>query len=663
MRYTVPHNVLTLNAFLDTTVPLVPTSFVLRNIAGALGNGINFEIGLPSSQIKSLLRYQIQISTVLWPDDAENVTALSNITHTNTDGTITQGGTTLTTLTDLTSVSVGDLIYTHEGINLTTGVITFPAVFTISGTTDLGGGVWEITIANDDVFKLRKGAPGVGGTVTFYVSTGWKGPNNPTTWIDSIQPFFGSSFGTGDPESSTTQNAVLYTAETVFARARLRNFEGWGPYLYWDGSTGTTTKASAVAFTPGHMQGPAFDDGSVTAVKQSKGTIPATVNINMQADDQDTVSWSAGSVAWADGTTETISAVGSPLTLGPGIIYVFKLTGNSTLQFSSVFSNAVGNDRTYLGQIIVASPPVVGEFATVFLFGDINGPTLTSAVGAFGKLSALTADLGAITAGTLDAITITTSTITGGTFRTAASGVRVQLTAAGNDRIEWTNSLGVVVANMQWQDSTKRLSIFNSTTGSVRITTSGGVFDFFDTGLFMFNKDLVQADDVQCNSLQKNGAGPIVVKDIFEPISNNGIDLGTSGKNWAKFWVDRIDCAGNGTFGTTESTHTFGIQARVNSPWTPDIDNNYVMGTASKRWADVRSVLINGADIGLENNWKMREWPCSAEDVQNKSSQWMRENANLGIQFVDDDENVIAVLHKDGFLYCRGVKRLENLRG
>ena len=68
-----------------------------------------------------------------------------------------------------------------------------------------------------------------------------------------------------------------------------------------------------------------------------------------------------------------------------------------------------------------------------------------------------------------------------------------------------------------------------------------------------------------------------------------------------------------------------------------------------------------GADIGLENNWKIREWPCSIEDVQDKSPAWMRANANLGMQFLNDKEEVMAVLHTNGYLYCKGIRRLEEL--
>jgi hypothetical protein len=39
----------------------------------------------------------------------------------------------------------------------------------------------------------------------------------------------------------------------------------------------------------------------------------------------------------------------------------------------------------------------------------------------------------------------------------------------------------------------------------------------------------------------------------------------------------------------------------------PMSDNACTLGTAANRWSDLRSVLINGADYGFENGWKMVE--------------------------------------------------------
>lgn len=47
--------------------------------------------------------------------------------------------------------------------------------------------------------------------------------------------------------------------------------------------------------------------------------------------------------------------------------------------------------------------------------------------------------------------------------------------------------------------------------------------------------------------------------------------------------------------------------ARFNGATIPGADNSYTLGTASFRWSDLRSVLINGADFGMSNGWRMVE--------------------------------------------------------
>mgnify|MGYP001561964886 FL=1 len=92
----------------------------------------------------------------------------------------------------------------------------------------------------------------------------------------------------------------------------------------------------------------------------------------------------------------------------------------------------------------------------------------------------------------------------------------------------------------------------------------------------------------------------------------------------------------------------------------PREDNLTALGTATKRWSDLRSVLINGADIGFENGWKFREYPATKEDI-GKPIEWMKVNANQGIQILDEEEKLIAVIHKNGNIYCNGIKPLSEL--
>ncbi len=95
--------------------------------------------------------------------------------------------------------------------------------------------------------------------------------------------------------------------------------------------------------------------------------------------------------------------------------------------------------------------------------------------------------------------------------------------------------------------------------------------------------------------------------------------------------------------------------------FTPIGDNVVSCGIAADRWSDVRSVLINGADYGFENGYILREYPCTADDVQTKSIEWMKANANQGIQVLNDLGEKICVIGRDGTVYAKQFKTLIEL--
>jgi len=90
-------------------------------------------------------------------------------------------------------------------------------------------------------------------------------------------------------------------------------------------------------------------------------------------------------------------------------------------------------------------------------------------------------------------------------------------------------------------------------------------------------------------------------------------------------------------------------------------DGAMTCGTATRRWSDVRTVLINGSDYGFENGYTLREWPCSFDDVKTKSREWMHLNANKGIQLLNDAGELVCVFSRDGTIYSKGVKPLNEL--
>lgn len=126
----------------------------------------------------------------------------------------------------------------------------------------------------------------------------------------------------------------------------------------------------------------------------------------------------------------------------------------------------------------------------------------------------------------------------------------------------------------------------------------------------------------------------------FFRLGSNAIGISLGGANFAGFY-------GSG----------------VGSSFQPGADNTYTCGTASFRWSDVRSVKINGADYGFMNGYILREYPCTAEDVQTKDSDWFKTNANLGIQILNDIGEIVCVIGRDGTLYANSFQPLSALEG
>lgn len=571
----------------ETGLPGAPITLVATAFSDALGNAIQVTVKRPDTGSRTLRHLEVQAkASPVWDDSNAHVTGLKTIRTTGT-GTVTQGGSTLVTSTDLTAASVvaGDECYTHEAINLTTGEITWPRSARIKTVVDNGDSTWTVTLIDDATFSLSAGETA---SVNFIIAADWQAIPTDFEFWDSISiPERWTQVAT-DPLTGTTR-VVIRTSTTVFIRARWSNLNGTGPWFYWDGSVGTTTKASAVTISTKTIQPAAI----------TKGVIPAVVDISMVADDNDTVSWSAGNVAWADGTTESITTTGSPKTLAaPDVHFVYKIIGNSTLQFTTTFSTALGTDRVFLGQVITLTD--TNEFATIFLFGDSGGPIFTAAVGSFGKLSSLTADIGSITTGSLSAVTIaastmTTGTITGTLYRTASSGSRLEL---------FTGSLPLI----KWFSASADIGFIQSSGNGLLITVT-------NTGA--------------AANLTFSVAG-----------SSNLVQITVGGATIVKF-----------------KNATIEILKNLN----PTNDNSISLGISGKRYTTLWSVALNTGDINFANDWTIREWPCTLDDVQNRSLTWMRKNTNLGLQFLDDEGNLAAVVHKDGYIYCKGIKRLEEL--
>ena len=251
LRYSVPHSTIRLDGFLDSGLPLRVITFLLTNAIGPQGIGIEMDVQLPDSQVKTLRSIRIQLSTTLWPEDLSNVTGLRGIRAQGTDGVVIQGGTSLTTQTNLGGFA-RKLLYTHEGIDLVTGEISFGRCVVIDNVVDNGNGSWTANVAGDGVFRLRFGADGAERTINWIVADDWLTPSNTSTWVADDLTEVKNSIGVpGDPLVLNTHRTTIITGASVYARCQLVNWLGVGPWVYWDGVTGSSNRADAVLFAPG----------------------------------------------------------------------------------------------------------------------------------------------------------------------------------------------------------------------------------------------------------------------------------------------------------------------------------------------------------------------------------------------------------------------------
>jgi len=99
----------------------------------------------------------------------------------------------------------------------------------------------------------------------------------------------------------------------------------------------------------------------------------------------------------------------------------------------------------------------------------------------------------------------------------------------------------------------------------------------------------------------------------------------------------------------------------VYGQFQPNADDSYPCGVVGARWSDVRSVLINGSDYGFANGYILREFPATHDDVKQKDEAWMKENANVGIQVINDLGETVAVIGRDGTIYAKAFAPLTDL--
>lgn len=307
---------------------------------------------------------------------------------------------------------------------------------------------------------------------------------------------------------------------------------------------------------------------------------------------------------------------------------------------------------------------------------------------------------GNITANAVAAsISITTPTITGGTIQTASSGERIVLNSSGksidfyngtdanpssfvagsgvNAYIKCTKDLGsdqnISVAAGYWLKwggmnglsipaapadtstiySEKNISP-NDDSSSYNLGSSGAKWHYL-----YVRHAVIYGDSASAATFTMNGTQLTLDRDLI-PGTADSFTIGSSTYRWNDGRFKELNIYGSSTSNCVR-LYGDGSTLTVDNHFAPSADNSKQCGTVTNRWSDLRSVKINGADVGFANGWKLREYPAKAEDIGN-SEEWMKKNANLGIQLLDDQDNMVAVFHKDGYVYCRGIKQIKELQ-
>jgi hypothetical protein len=126
--------------------------------------------------------------------------------------------------------------------------------------------------------------------------------------------------------------------------------------------------------------------------------LPIIVNVVFTAVDNNDMSWAAGTLKCADGTSFTINSGTLNLAnANPYYLYYNTTTDNHVLTSTQTFTDTIGAERLLVA--FALSNSVATEKATIIPGTGGTLPTIAASAIFVGKLSAITADMGLLTAG------------------------------------------------------------------------------------------------------------------------------------------------------------------------------------------------------------------------------------------------------------------------
>lgn len=208
--------------------------------------------------------------------------------------------------------------------------------------------------------------------------------------------------------------------------------------------------------------------------------LPVTIDIDFSATDNDDVSWGAGTITFADRSTLSINS-GSLNLANANEYYLYAVLGNSTLQNTQTFGDAIGGEK-FLIAFLKKAPatnqkalivPAQGGKSPTFNQDVIGANTITASEIYVGSLSAISADMGLLTAGEIR--------VGKGTFGTDFTGWRLWVESSVG------RMAGYKADTLQWYSDTD--GKLNAGGGAVILDANGISID--DENLNMYSGGLV----------------------------------------------------------------------------------------------------------------------------------------------------------------------------
>lgn len=246
------------------------------------------------------------------------------------------------------------------------------------------------------------------------------------TWNGNTEP----DFARYKLFRNTVNNSGTATLRTTTTALSFTDYGAPGQvYYYWLKAVdvrGLESGFSAVASaTAGLFPGVDIEDDSLYADLFKVGLQPYSSDITFSPKsgaEHDQLQWSAGTIQFADGRTQSITAGTTTAQLPEGLSYVYFTLGSTVLTVTQIYSECFGNTKGLLCEVYHSSQDITSELGIAPYRS--KGTNLIVDFLAVKKLSAIAADLGVVNAGTL----------TGCTVRTGASGARIIMEGAGTTK-------------------------------------------------------------------------------------------------------------------------------------------------------------------------------------------------------------------------------------